>query len=243
MRMKVEFKTDKLPISYNTLFMSVIKETIRKSSEEYYNSLYYYEDKNNKKTKNFTFSVYVKGYDIKNENFIVKDRVILNISTPDLELGLNIYNGLINYPKFIYKEYELKRIRVDLGKERFIDKEEVILNALSPICIKSKDGKFLNIDDSEYIKEINYISNEVLKNYRGYGLNRELRFEDIRLNKVVVKESLREFKSVTGKSYQYVNGYKGRFKLIGNIEDLNDLYKLGVGFKRSQGFGYVDLVE
>lgn len=243
MRMKVEFKTDKLPISYNTLFMSVIKEAIRKSNEDYYNRLYYYGDKSNKKTKNFTFSVYVKGYDIENENFIVKDRVILNISTPDLELGLNIYNGLINYPKFIYKKYELKRIRVDLGKEKSIDKEEAIFNALSPICIKSKNGKFLNIEDEEYIKEFNYISNEVLKNYRGYGLKRVLEFENIRLSKVVVKEGLREFKNTTGKQYQCVNGYKGKFKLCGDIEDLNDLYKLGIGFKRAQGFGYIDLVE
>ncbi|GIM33281.1 CRISPR-associated endoribonuclease Cas6 [Paraclostridium bifermentans] len=243
MRVKIEFKTDKLPISYNTLFMSVIKEAIRKSSEEYYNNLYYYENKSNKKTKNFTFAVYVKGYDIKNENFIIKDKVILNISTPDLELGLNIYNGLINYPKFIYKDYELKRIRVDLGKEKIIYKEEVIFNALSPICIKSKSGKFLNIEDCEYEKEFNYISNEILKNYRGYGLKKDLSFEDVRLSKVVVKESLREFKNTTGKLYQYVNGYKGRFKLFGDIEDLNDLYKIGVGFKRSQGFGYIDLIE
>lgn len=242
MRMKVEFKTDKLPIAYNTLFMSVIKEAIKKSSEEYYNHLYYYEDKNNKKTKNFTFSVYVKGYDIENENFIVKDKVILNISTPDLELGINLYNGLINYPKFTYKDYELKRIRVDLGKEMNIDSEEAIFNALSPICIKSKNGKFLNIEDSEYIKEFNYISNEALKNYRGYGLKKELNFKNIKLNKVVVKEGLREFRNVTGKQYQYVNGYKGKFKLTGDIEDLNDLYKLGIGFKRAQGFGYIDLM-
>ncbi|MBO3444545.1 CRISPR-associated endoribonuclease Cas6 [Clostridium sp. CCUG 7971] len=243
MRMKVEFKTDKLPISYNTMFMSVIKEAIRKSSEDYYRSLYYYEDKSNKQTKNFTFAVYVKGYDIENENFIVKDRVILNISTPDLELGLNIYNGLINYPKFVYKDYELKRLRVDLGKEKVIQNNEAIFNALSPICIKSRNGKFLNIDDEEYIKELNYISNEILKNYRGYGLKKDVKFENISLNKVVVKEGLREFKNTTGKSYQYVNGYKGRFKLCSDIEDLNDLYKLGLGFKRAQGFGYIDLVK
>ena len=29
----------------------------------------------------------------------------------------------------------------------------------------------------------------------------------------------------------------------GDIEDLNDLYKLGTGFKRGQGFGYIDLIE
>lgn len=243
MRMKVEFKTTKLPIAYNTLFMSVIKESIRKSSEDYYNNLYYYDGKSNKKTKNFTFSVYVKGYNIENENFIVRDKVVLNISTPDLELGLNIYNGLINHNNFKYKEYELKRVRVDLNKERIINKNEAIFNAISPICIKSMEGKFLNIDDENYKKELIYISNEVLKNYRGYGLKSSLEFKNIGLNKVVVKEELREFKNTTGKKFQCVNGYKGKFRLYGDIEDLNDLYKLGVGFKRAQGFGYIDLIE
>ena len=243
MRMKVEFKTNKLPIAYNTLFMSVIKEAIKKSSEDYYNDIYFYGDKNNKKTKNFTFSVYIKGYEIEEENFLVKDKVILNISTPDLEAGLHIYNGLINQHNFKYKEYELKRVRVDLNKEKIIYRNEAIFNALSPICIKSLEGKFLNIEDENYKKEFNYISNEILKNYRGYGLKSSLNLENIGLIKVVVKEGLREFKNATGKKYQYVNGYKGRFKLSGDIEDLNDLYKLGVGFKRAQGFGYIDLIE
>ena len=243
MRMKVEFATSRFPRYYNVLGVSLIKEAIKKSSQDYYKNLYFYKDKSNKTSKNFTYSFYIKGYEIDGEDFIVKDRVVMYISTPDLELGLNLYNGLINYPKFTYKDYELKRIRVDLGKEMNIDSEEAIFNALSPICIKSKNGKFLNIEDSEYIKEFNYISNEVLKNYRGYGLKKELNFENIKLNKVVVKEGLREFRNVTGKSYQYVNGYKGKFKLNGDIEDLNDLYKLGIGFKRAQGFGYIDFIE
>ena len=239
----MELETDKFPRNYNTAIMSIIKESLKKSNKDYYENIYYYEGKTNKKTKNFTFSVYIKGYDIENEDFIVKDKVILNISTPDLELGLNIYNGIINHSKFRYKEYELNRIRVDLIKEKNIENEEVIFNALSPICIKSKDGKFLNIDDDEYVKEFNYMSNLILENYRGFGLKKELLFENINLKKVVVKESLREFKNITGKKYQYVNGYKGIFKLCGDIEDLNNLYKLGLGAKRSQGFGYVDLVE
>lgn len=243
MRMKIEFKTDKFPRNYNTAVMSLVKESLKKSNKDYYEKLYYYKGKNNKKTKNFTFSVYIKGYDIENEDFIVKDKVILNISTPDLELGLNIYNGIINHSKFRYKEYELNRIRIDLIKEKNIKNEEVVFNALSPICIKSKDGKFLNIDDDEYVKEFNYMSNLILENYRGFGLKKELLFENINFKKVVVKEGLREFKNITGKKYQYVNGYKGIFKLCGDIEDLNDLYKLGLGAKRSQGFGYVDLVE
>lgn len=243
MRMKIDFKTEKIPISYNTLFMSVIKEAIKKSSNEYYKNMYYYKDKNNKRTKDFTFAVYLKGYEVNGDNFNIKDRVILSISTPDLELGLHIYNGVINSKKIVYKEYELYKERIDLVKEKEVLGRSVLFNAISPVCIKSREGKFLDVDEREYLDELNYISNEVLKNYRGYGLSEKLEFENVNMAKVVVKESLREFKNITGKPYQYVNGYKGKFILKGNPKDLDDIYKLGLGFKRAQGFGYLDAIE
>ena len=82
----------------------------------------------------------------------------------------------------------------------------------------------------------------ILNNYRGYGLKRELSFESLDMKKVVVKEPLRDFKKVTNREYQYVNAFKGKFELIGDIEDLNDIYKLGIGFKRGQAFGNLDVV-
>ena len=96
MRIKIELVGEKFPRFYNTLGVSLIKEAIKKSSEDYFKRLYFYNDKNNKQSKNFTFSFYIKNYEIYKEDFIVKDKVIMYISTPDLELGLNIYNGLIN---------------------------------------------------------------------------------------------------------------------------------------------------
>lgn len=243
MKMKIEFSTSCIPISYNSLFMSIIKEAIKKSNEDYYKNMYYYKEKNNKKTKNFTFSVYVKKYSIEGDNFIIEDKVILNISTPDLELGFHIYNGLMTSKKCLYKDYGLTRIRIDLSREKKVTEERVLFNALSPICVKSKEGKFLEITDDRYIEELNYITNEVVKNYRGSGLKRKLEFENIDLKKVVVKESLREFKKITGKEYQYINGYKGKFILKGDIDDLNIIYNLGLGFRRAQGFGDVDILE
>ena len=97
--------------------VSLIKEAIKKSSEDYFKRLYFYNDKNNKQSKNFTFSFYIKNYEIYKEDFIVKDKVIMYISTPDLELGLNIYNGLINTKKFRYKHYEMSRHKISLLKE------------------------------------------------------------------------------------------------------------------------------
>jgi len=243
MRIKVELATKKFPRYYNVLGTSVIKEAIKKSSKDYFENLYYYNQKNNKASKNFTFSFFIKNYEIDNDKFLVKDRVVLYISTPDLELGLHIYNGIINTKTFKYKEYEMTRLKVSLVKEVNIVGEEAAFNTLSPICIKDNSGKFLDIDSLNYVSELNYIADLVLKNYRGYGLKRELEFENINLKKVVVKEDLREFKQVTNREYQFVNSYKGKFILRADNEDLNDIYKLGLGFKRGQGFGNIDVIN
>ncbi|MCR8743765.1 CRISPR-associated endoribonuclease Cas6 [Romboutsia lituseburensis] len=243
MRIKIELGTNVFPRYYSLLGTSIIKEAIKKSSKEYFENLYYYEDKNNKASKNFTFSFFVKNYEIEKNNFMVKDRVTMYISTPDLELGLNIYNGIVNTKIFKYKEYEMSRIKVSLVNELDIDSEEVIFKTLSPICIKDNTGKFLNIDSDNYVGELNYITDIVLKNYRGYGLKKELKFENINLRKIVVKEPMREFKQITNREYQFVNSYRGKFILRGDSEDLNDIYRLGIGFKRGQGFGNIETVS
>ena len=243
MRIKIEFDTKIFPRYYNTLGVSLIKEAIKKSSEDYFINLYYYKEKSNKASKNFVFSFFIKNYEINKEDFLVKDRVVLYISTPDLELGLHIYNGIINTKTFKYKDYEMTRLKVSLIKEAEITEEEVVFNTLSPICIKDSNGKFLDIDSDNYVDELNYIADIILKNYRGYGLNKKLEFKNINLKKVVVKESLRQFREITNRDYQYVNSYKGSFRLKGNNEDLNDIYKLGLSHKRGQGFGNLEVVN
>lgn len=244
MRLKVDYNAERIPRAYNTLFMSLIKEAFKKSDEEYFKKLYFYKDNMaNKKSKNLTFSIYVKDYEIKDKDMIVNDRVSVIFSTPDLELGLILYNGLLKLKTFEYKkEYHLNRLRMDLIKEKVIDDKEVTLKTLSPICIKNKEGYFINIDSPSYEEELNYITNIVLESYRGYGLKERLRFTDVDMKKVVVKEELREFKNKTGREYECVNSYKGLFKLSGDKEDLKDIYMLGIGNKRSQGFGNVEIV-
>ncbi|WP_455539346.1 CRISPR-associated endoribonuclease Cas6 [Terrisporobacter sp.] len=243
MRMKIEFATKRFPKYYNVLGVSLIKESIKKASPDYYEKLYFYNDKSNKTSKNFTYSFYIKGYEIEGDDFLVKDKVIMNISTPDLELGLYIYNGIINKKTIKYKDYEMTRLRVDLIKEKVIYGEEVLFNTLSPICIKDNKGKFLDVNNENYVKELNYIADTVLKNYRGYGIKKEIEFENLDLKKVVVKEPLRDFQKITKRQYQCVNSYKGVFRLKGDNEDLNDIYKLGLGFKRGQGFGNLEVVN
>lgn len=244
MRIRCEYKTENLPVAYNMMFLSLIKEALKISDEEYFRKLYFYKgDKINKKPKNFCFSVYLKDFLKNQEIFEIKDRIIFNISSPDYEFMLKVYNGLLNFSTFKYKEYNINKVRINLLKEKVINKSSSVFNTMSPICIKNKQGNMISIDDAQYEKELNYIASKSLEGFRGYGLIESLKFSPISMKKKIVKENIRNFRENTNKQYYYVNSYSGIFKLQGNIKDLNDLYMLGIGFKRGQGFGMIEIIE
>lgn len=243
MRLCCEYNTEKIPLSYNMMFVSLIKESLKKVNKDYYERLYNYEGKNNKKIKNFCYSVMLKNFIISNDEFKIKDRILFNVSTPDYEFGINVYNGLLNTINFDYQnKYHIKKLKIHLIKEKSIKQDQVVLKTLSPICIKDKSNNFILPDDKNYADNVNYIVNESLHSFRGYGLKKPLDFEKILMKRVVVKEKIRGFKEVTDKDIFYVNASSGIFKLTGDIEDLNLIYKLGIGFRRSQGFGMIDIV-
>lgn len=243
MRMSVEYKTDKFPLAYQMMGVSLIKEAIKNVDEDYYKNLYtYQENKSNKQTKNFCFSFFMKDFEKQGDVFIIKDRVIFNISSPDYAFMVNLYNGLLKLDTFKYKDFTLNKVRINLVKEKTISNNVVTFNTLSPIFIQDKNHKALGINDEGYERELNYIANKTLKSYRGCGLKEQLRFKPLDMKKRVVKEDIRVFKENTKKPYYYVNSYLGMFRLEGDINDLKDIYMLGVGFKRSQGFGMVEII-
>lgn len=243
MRLRCEFKTDKMPVSYQMQIVSLIKEALKKINTEYYEKIYKFEgDRLNKKTKNFTFGVFVKDYNLENDIFIVNDKVIINFSSPDYGFMVNLYNGIMEKKVFEYKDFKLENIKISMVQEKKVEKDEVIFSTVSPIVIRSREGKFLNIDDENYLKELNYIANLTIESYRGYGLKSELKVTPISIKKIVVKEEIRGFTDKTNKKYLFVNAYKGLFKIEGDKEDLNLIYQLGLGFRRGSGFGMLDVI-
>lgn len=244
MRLSCSFKCDKFPVTYQMLGVSLIKQSLEQADSEYFDRLYKYEDKSNKKSKNFCFSVFVKDYEIQDDTFVVNGDVIINFSTPDLEFGINLYNGLLKIKEFEYKEFKLIKQKIFLLKDKHINNQEVTLKTLSPVFVKDKNNQHIMPWDEGFTSELNYILDLELENYRGYGLQAPIQFETSKglIKKKVVKEELREFKELTNKNTYYTNAFSGVFKLSGNIQDLQDIYMLGIGFRRGQGFGMVEVV-
>ncbi|QTL99150.1 CRISPR-associated endoribonuclease Cas6 [Iocasia frigidifontis] len=244
MRLSCEYNAEKIPICNSILFVSLIKEALKKSDIEYFKKIYVYDgDKSNKRSKNYCSALFLKDFERKKDVIKINDRVIFNFSTPDYEFGVNLYNGLLMIDElFQYKDYIFNKIRINLLKEKEVKNNRVRFKTLSPICIKDRNNRFLDLDNKNYDRELNYIVNEVLKNYRGTGLQKELKFTPVNMQKVVVKQKIEKFTKNTGRPYYYVNSFKGSFELEGAVEDLKDIYQLGIGFNRSQGFGMLEVI-
>ena len=235
---EIDIENKILPLGYRMKFVSLIKAALKKESLEEYEKLYFYEGKKNKGLKPFVFATYLNKFKFEENNIQVDGGVNLTISTPNYNLGILIYNGLLKLKQ--HDNLIIKKISLEREKEVKENKE--IFKTLSPIYIKDKNNNPLSPLDENFNIELNYISNFILKSYRGYGLERELNFRAVDMKKNVIKESIKGFKEKTNKEFMFITAYSGVFELEGSKEDLNLLKQLGVGYRRNEGFGFIDLI-
>ena len=243
MKLQVSFNAPILPRRYHFLFTSLIKSALEVSAPELKNNMYQYGVKSNKIPKPFTGSVYLQTYQMEEDGFQIDGEVKLIISSPSAEFLIHVYNGFIQKTNYKYKEYELDVNHVKILTEKLPTKEKIILKTLSPIALKDKSGRFLSVEDPNYEKELVYISNEVVKAVVGRELNRPLKFTPIAMQKTIVQLQHDSFRKLNNKSILFVESYKGLFLLEGHNEDLTILTQAGLGHRRAQLFGAVELVD
>lgn len=246
MKVAFIFKTDKLPVTYRTSFMSLIKEALKNQSAQYYNDLYFWNGKKNKHPKPFTFAIRFSNFHIDGDYInLYNEELSLYISSIDVEFLIRLYNGLIDrklYPYPLSEGNKISFIRSFLINEKELKNETVSFKTMSPILIENEDKKPLLPDDTDFQDEFNKLVNKELSTLRGYGLKKELHFIPIKIKKDVVKHRINEFTEKTGKKYMMLTAFSGSFTLQGDIEDLDYLYKSGVGIRRSEGMGYVEVI-
>lgn len=242
MKFKFFISADKIPRNSNFMFVSLLKKTIELGDKTLFNELYFWNSKKNKKIKPFCFSIFLNNFKMEEKIIETIGGVELTVSTPDYNLGIAIYNGALKLKEFKYKEFKISIDRVVLLKEKEVKSGFIPCKTLSPIYIRDRDNNPIAIEDENFEKELNYISNKFLEVYRGYGLNKYLKFINVAMRKKVVKEEIEGFKENTNKDIMYVNCYHGLFNLEGDIEDLNVLLKSGLGFRRSEGYGLFEII-
>jgi len=252
LRLRVQFQVNRVPLCYRNVFMSYVKEILQAtpSGEQQFIPLFHFdENHHNKAPKPYCFAVrfihdresFLKDGDC----FTLKSPLAFYFSTSDMELLVDFYNGVIDRSIYPFSKgdfilpYPMSIIPI---KDRPITQETVLFQTLSPVLIEDSAGKPLlpTSQSQQFLEELNYYANALLRGVRGEGLQKKLDFQPVSIRKEVVKHAIRE-REETSRVYTFTC-FSGRFILQGDPGDLNDIQVLGIGRRRSQGFGMLEVV-
>jgi len=266
MRLRILLKTDtdEMTFLYRHRIVSLIKEALTKSDKDYKEFLY-----NGKIAKPFTFSLTfpILGFATKkisiDKNFEIEDKVALIkdgflslfISSSDYRFTISVATGLKKIGTFDFsysgctvdgKHINLEVKSISVLNEKVIKNDFAVFKTMSPIILEAiHDEPIPFSDNNRFEKELNEVMDRILRSetVRSFGLKRKLKFEPIKMSQKVIKHTLKGFREKTGKPIMYLTGNVGIFKLSGDPEDLNMIYKIGLGNRTGQGFGMLEILK
>ena len=237
MRLKLNLylENENLPIQYRKSVISFIKLSLNEYDEKYYKK--FYNEKDNI-IKPYTFSVFFKSPEFKEDKIIIKDkRIELNISIADYETSIILYNAF-NHQK--NKKFSLNKNswilkNISMMMEKEIADEEITIKFMSPLVVRSRVNRkdyYYSFNDNEFLDTLKMNIKEQLKIT---DIPKEtvdkFKIETVSAKKVIVKFYEKKIETSTG-----------IFKISGDKKLLEYLYKAGMGSKHSSGFGMFQII-
>ncbi|WP_281951881.1 CRISPR-associated endoribonuclease Cas6 [Nitrosophilus kaiyonis] len=224
-----------IPTKYRKFFLAFIKEALKHTEEG--KRLYdYYFNKRKNLSKPFTFSIHINPKQ-KITNRFLTNNIKFYFSTNNLILTTLIYNGIKKLEKYDPFDTNIK-FTIDIFPiyQKNIRLDKAIFKSLSPILvrnIKNKKGKgYLTFDHENFIQNLKYNLNNLSKNF----LDKEIMIKDIDIQ-------IFEAKRVIVPTYGGEIGNNLVFQLKAPNELLKLIYDIGIGAKRSQGYGMVEVLR
>lgn len=225
----------------NKIIMHIIKLLMEKESTGTFKELY---EKNISNPKDLTFSMYLgKGVKfLRDEIEIPSQKIIVNFSTSDPVVGISLYNSFVKHKglEIPIKNNTILINRINLVKSRPITKEKVRFITKSPLVVRSHNGNNKETYYHSLSKKngqkvfLENLKHQIKDKYSDISKND---LEDIKLNILWNKD-------VKVKHYGIViSSNICEFEIEARTYILEEIYLNGAGGRKSQGFGYIDLVE
>lgn len=223
---------------YAPSFLSFIKNALSKYDLDLYNRIYGDE---NIHEKDFCFAVRFDKPNFTKE----KDEIILNSGNVKMILciynsaeAIDFYNAFLaqkgkSYP--FPKGNSIVIENVEIKNERKILSEQIIIKMTSPLLVrKHENGRdnYLTFCDDDFQK---YFTMSLQKMFSNLGIGE--------LNSSVDIIPFKPVKTVVNTFGNKITGNVGLYILRGDKEILTALQSLGIGSRRSQGFGLFEVLQ
>lgn len=230
----------KIPIKYHSLFLSLLKRGLQKTTPEIYQELY-----ESNKEKLFSQVIIFKGAKFEKEEIILSTHQALYLfSTPRADLAMAVYNAFIYLKEQktvpFHKDITIRVKSISMIYQNTITEKQVSFQAVSPILARdhnqeTKKDWFLHFEDEGYetILKQNLINRLVPEMGRG------IQFD---IEKMTIKP-LSMKKTVTKAYEKFYQGAIGTIELTGEPYLLNAVRDVGLGAKTGLYFGYLNQLD
>ena len=239
--LEFEFVNADIPLDYRRKFLSFFKKAFENYDKEVFEQLF---GEGRISTKPYTFSVYLGQVKFERDYISFKEhkKAVLNFSTSDAAYGILFYNSMLKMHNVLYpvEKNSMTLRRISLVKEHVIAGSRIVVRTLSPV-IAREHKKERKIDNYFIASEEGF--EKVLKENIEQGSKEFFDFdihEDLMELKVIPVE-VRDTK-ILHYGHKFF-GSIGRFVLEGKPYLLDYLVKAGMGARRSQGFGMIEVEE
>lgn len=232
---KINLSGNMITKNYRSLILSYLKNAFQTNDIQLYKKYY----GRTYSLKDFCFSVYFDNPKF-NQDFITLDsnQMIIKLSTMDISCGIDIYNALL---KMKNKEYitsensSLTLIDIKIENHKTITKNEIIIKMQSPLIVRThvnNKDRYLSYKDTDFIDCLKNSIEYTLKECTNIDLsNRNLKIMCISPKKTVV--------DAFGAK---ITANLGVYKIIADVDVINAMYQLGIGSRRSEGFGMFEVI-
>jgi CRISPR-associated endoribonuclease Cas6 len=232
MRLEISYSLMKsrLPVEYRRGFASLLKEAIKQANptcfERYYSRLH--------TLKPFTFSLFFPELTGREgEDFHVGSQVILFFSTCSSEVMASVYNGLLQIREYPIFDNKIRFYNVFLRPRIAIAEDRVQFKTMAPVLVNTKGNPnwYLLPGEEGFEEGLNFSVSELCRVFLGMP-DATVEFRSINTRRKVVRHY-----------NMHMQGFVGIFELHGRPEVLDLIYRVGLGVRRSQGFGMLELVQ
>lgn len=243
MRLSVEFSlsNDRIDKDKNRTVLHIVKLLMEKRSNDIYKELYV---DNISSPKDLNFSMYMgRGVKfLKDEIEIPSKKIIVNFSTYNTIVGISLYNAFIEFEglEIPIKNNIFTVNRVNLQKPKTITSDNIIFKTKSPIVVREHNHD----NDNTYYHDISdEKGNEIFLQNLKYQIGYE--FPDVNSKDLDdIKIDIHSNKLVKVKHYGIVIPSNiCELEISTKSYILEYLYLNGIGSRRSQGFGYIDVMN
>lgn len=233
----IEFEKKELCQDYNPAFVSFIKNALVKYDKQLYEDIYENKSQNEKK---FCFAVRFDRPKFENGKIELnseKSNIILSVA--DMSQGIDFYNAILQQKDKFYPFPNGNGItvqKVSVKNQEAILSNEIQIKMLSPLIVRKHEEKkdyYMSFEHEEFQKYFFKSICVLLKNL--YEI--ELKEDSVYIEPVKAK------KTVVTTFQNKITANIGIFILRGDLQILNLLYALGIGSRRSQGFGMFEIIS